>query len=143
MLELAPVTSSSSSPSSSSSSSFYLVKQVTKIGSREGIFLLHNVKEASPLHLSFYTLFKLFRGVKQTTVRVFAFSHFPFVLSYRQRQLVISYLLQAVASSFVEITASSCDILFLRQNLDQQNETKDFKQAAMFDRVSKSTMGWL
>lgn len=73
---------------------------------------------------------------------MFAFSHFPFVLSYRQRQLVISYLLQAVASSFVEITASSCDILSLRQNLDQQNETKHFKQAAMFDRVSKSTMGW-
>lgn len=42
----------------------------------------------------------------------------------------------------MEITASSCDILPLKQKLDQQHETKHFKQAAMFDYVSKSTMGW-
>lgn len=42
----------------------------------------------------------------------------------------------------MEITASSCDILSLKQKLDQQHETKHFKQAAMFDYVSKSTMGW-
>lgn len=43
----------------------------------------------------------------------------------------------------MEITASSCDILSLKQKLDQmQLKGKHFKQAAMFDCVSKSTMGW-
>ena len=75
-------------------------------------------------------------------VQVICILRRSFVHSFQQWQLVTSYLLQAVASSFVEITASSCDILFLKQKLDQQFKEKHFKQAAMFDCASKSTMGW-
>ena len=46
------------------SSSFYLVKQVTKIGSQQGVFPLRNGNEASPSHLGYYTLFEFFRGIK-------------------------------------------------------------------------------
>ena len=54
---------------------------------------------------------------------------------------VILYLLQALASSLVEITPSSCDILFFAQKLYEMNTTAHLKQAAIFVYVAKSIMG--
>ena len=54
---------------------------------------------------------------------------------------VILYLLQALASSLVEITPSSCDILFFAQKLYEMNTTAHLKHAAIFVYVAKSIMG--
>ena len=77
------------------------------------------------------SVLKFFRHAINSNTSI-CISHFWFVHNYLQRQPVISYLLQLVASSFVEITASSCDILSLEQFLDHKHKTKHFKQAAMF-----------
>ena len=66
----------------------------------------------------------------------------PSLFGFVALPTVIFYLLQAVASSLVEITPSSCDILLFKQKLDQNNHTNYLKQAAIFVHVSKSTMGW-
>ena len=44
---------------------------------------------------------------------------------------IIWYLLQAVASSLVEITPSSCDILLFKEKLDQNKQTNYLKVAAI------------
>lgn len=66
----------------------------------------------------------------------------PSLFGFVALPTVIFYLLQAVASSLVEITPSSCDILLFKQKLDQNNHTNYLKHAAIFVHVSKSTMGW-